>query len=180
MAGGPFVIQTSLASLASGLIAHSLATLTVPWKCHTVSSLHSFHKLFHIPGMPIPPLLIPLVNSNNSINKLGSGVCSFCISSLTPPLPLHQIWRDISFELSWLLPCPLEKETATHSSIHAWKIPWTQEPGGLQSMGSQRVGHDWATSVCVCVCVCAPSLTIMPMCALSCDIMSDCLQPHGL
>ena len=40
-----------------------------------------------------------------------------------------------------------EKETATHSSIHAWKIPWTEEPGGLQSMGSQRVGHDWATSV---------------------------------
>ena len=32
--------------------------------------------------------------------------------------------------------------TATHSSIHAWKIPWTEEPGGLQSMGSQRVGHD--------------------------------------
>ena len=45
----------------------------------------------------------------------------------------------------------LEKETATHSSIHAWKIPWTEEPGGLQSMGSQRVGHDWVTSVCVCV-----------------------------
>ena len=36
----------------------------------------------------------------------------------------------------------LEKEMATHSSIHAWKIPWTEEPGGLQSMGSQRVGHD--------------------------------------
>ena len=34
---------------------------------------------------------------------------------------------------------PLEKETATHSSIHAWKIPWTGEPGGLQSMGLQRV-----------------------------------------
>ena len=31
---------------------------------------------------------------------------------------------------------------ATHSSIHAWRIPWTEEPGGLQSMGSQRVGHD--------------------------------------
>ena len=37
---------------------------------------------------------------------------------------------------------PLEKETATHSSILAWRIPWTEEPGGLQSMGSQRVGHD--------------------------------------
>ena len=40
---------------------------------------------------------------------------------------------------------PLEKEMETHSSILAWKIPWTEEPGGLQSMGSQRVGHDLAT-----------------------------------
>ena len=37
---------------------------------------------------------------------------------------------------------PLEKEMATHSSILAWKIPWTEEPGRLQSMESQRVGHD--------------------------------------
>ena len=40
---------------------------------------------------------------------------------------------------------PLEKEMATHSSILAWRIPWTQEPGRLQSMGSQRVRHDLAT-----------------------------------
>ena len=37
---------------------------------------------------------------------------------------------------------PLEKEMATHSSTIAWKIPWMEEPGRLQSMGSQRVGHD--------------------------------------
>ena len=37
---------------------------------------------------------------------------------------------------------PLEKEMATHSSTLAWKIPWTDEPGRLQSMGLQRVGHD--------------------------------------
>ena len=36
---------------------------------------------------------------------------------------------------------PLEKEMATHSSILAWEVTWTEEPGGLQSMGSQRVGH---------------------------------------
>ena len=41
----------------------------------------------------------------------------------------------------------LGKEMATHSSILAWRIPWTQEPGRLQSTGSQRVGHDWATSL---------------------------------
>ena len=39
----------------------------------------------------------------------------------------------------------LEKEMATHSSILAWEIPWTENPGGLQSMGPQRVGHDLAT-----------------------------------
>ena len=39
----------------------------------------------------------------------------------------------------------LEKELAAHSSILAWKIPWTQQPGSLQSMGLQRVGHDLAT-----------------------------------
>ena len=37
---------------------------------------------------------------------------------------------------------PLEKEMATHSNILAWEIPWTEEPGRLQSMGSQRVGHN--------------------------------------
>ena len=40
---------------------------------------------------------------------------------------------------------PLEKEMSTHSSIRAWEIPWTEDPGGLQSMGLQTVGHDLAT-----------------------------------
>ena len=42
---------------------------------------------------------------------------------------------------------PLEEEMTTHSSILAWEIPWTEEPGRLQSTGSQRVGHDRATSL---------------------------------
>ena len=49
--------------------------------------------------------------------------------------------RDPVWSLAW--EDPLEKEMATHSSILAWRIPWTEEPGGLQSMGSQRVGHGW-------------------------------------
>ena len=40
----------------------------------------------------------------------------------------------------------LEKGMATHSGIVAWRIPWTEEPGGVQSMGSQRVRHNWATN----------------------------------
>ena len=47
--------------------------------------------------------------------------------------------------LSW--EDPLEKEMATHSSTLAWRIPWREKPGRLQSMGSQRVGHDGATSL---------------------------------
>ena len=43
----------------------------------------------------------------------------------------HQGWED-----------PLEEEIATHSSILIWRIPWTEDPGGLQSMGLQRVGHN--------------------------------------
>ena len=48
---------------------------------------------------------------------------------------------------------PLEKKMAIHSSILAWKIPQTEKPGSLQSMGSQRVGHDWATSLSVYLCI---------------------------
>ena len=51
-------------------------------------------------------------------------------------------WRTQVWSLSWV--DPLEKEMATHSSILTWGIPWTKEPGKLQSMGLQRVGHDLA------------------------------------
>ena len=51
--------------------------------------------------------------------------------------PMRETWvRSLGWE------DPLEKEIATHSSILAWRIPWTEEPGRPQSMGSQRVGHD--------------------------------------
>ena len=42
---------------------------------------------------------------------------------------------------------PLEKEMVVHSSTLAWKTPWSEEPGGLQSMGSQRVAQNWATNI---------------------------------
>ena len=53
---------------------------------------------------------------------------------------LSTTWETQVRALGWK--DPLEKEMATHSSTIAWKIPWTEEPGRLQSMGSQRVGHD--------------------------------------
>ena len=55
---------------------------------------------------------------------------------------MQEAWvRSLGWEDS------LEKEMAAHSSILAWKVPWTDEPGRLQSMGSQRVGHDGVTSL---------------------------------
>ena len=53
---------------------------------------------------------------------------------------LHGMRETLVRSPSW--EDPLEKEMATHSSTLAWRIPWREEPGGLQSMGSQRVGHD--------------------------------------
>ena len=66
-------------------------------------------------------------------------------------LPGDSVVKNLrSNEKTWIRPLgredPLEKEMGIHSSILAWRIPWTEEPSGLQSMGSQRVGHDWATS----------------------------------
>ena len=58
---------------------------------------------------------------------------------------LPAMWETWVQSLGW--EDPLEKEMATHSSLLAWRIPWMEEPGGQQSMGSQRVGHDWATSL---------------------------------
>ena len=53
---------------------------------------------------------------------------------------LPGMWETWVQSLGW--EDPLEKEMATHSSTLAWRIPWREEPGRLQSMGSQRVGHD--------------------------------------
>ena len=78
---------------------------------------------------------------------------------------------------------PLDEEMATHSSIPAWEIPWAKELGGLQSMGSQRVGHDGATkrSTWSAGWVCVIS-RVSPVPAL-CDPL-DCSPPgssvHGL
>ena len=60
------------------------------------------------------------------------------VAQLVKNLPaVQETWvRSLGWEN------PLEKEMATHSSILAWKISWTEEPGGLQSMRSQRDGHD--------------------------------------
>ena len=89
---------------------------------------------------------------------------------------------------------PLEEGMATYSSVLAWRIPWTQEPGGLQSIGSQsQIQLKWLsaqthTQICVCVCVCVCVTTVKypklnPLsflfhATLSISLYSFCCYPH--
>ena len=83
-------------------------------------------------GIPSPPLALFVV-------MLSESLVAQRLKCL-PPMRETWVWF-----LGW--EDPLEKEMVTHSGILAWKIPWTEKPGRLQSMGSQRVRHDWATSL---------------------------------
>ena len=87
-------------------------------------------RSFSPSGWTLIPLLYPMINVICQSHGL--------ILAMSLLLVLH-FWA--------LLILPSEKAMASHSSTLAWKIPWTEEPGGLQSMRSRRVGHDWATSL---------------------------------
>ena len=76
---------------------------------------------------------------------------------------------------------PLEKEMAIQSSTLAWEIPWMEEPDRLHSMGSQTVGHDWATSDSDSDTICNLDAYLFFMSVqFSRSVVSDSLQPHGL
>ena len=76
----------------------------------------------------------------------------FLVAQIVKNLPA--MWETWIRSLGW--EDPLEKGMPIHSSILAWRIPWTQEPGGLQSMGSQWVEHDWVTKHTYGLCVYIP------------------------
>jgi len=92
-------------------------------------------------GQPSSADLIWVQRPNNK-NQF-SLTMGFAVAQMVKnPSAMQETWI---WSLGW--DDPLEKGMAIHSSILAWRIPWTEEPGGLQSMGSQRVGHDWETNV---------------------------------
>ena len=108
-------------------------------------------------SLPIPRLWDRPVFSSRTLTVFLSYL-SLSISKIIVfhiDISLHPLLKTQSFHFwiavvpllwtRWPHKCGLEKEMATHSSILSWKISWTEEPGGLQPMGSQRVGHDWAT-----------------------------------
>ena len=124
-----------------------------PMDCSTpcFPVLHSFPEIAQSPhvhwsGDAIQPSHPPLLPGNLrsqlfSLHGLPlwlrrSSLVIKCLPVLRETRVQSLGWKD-----------PLEKEMATHSSTLAWKIPWTEEPGRLQSMESQRIGHDWATSL---------------------------------
>jgi len=112
---------------------------------------------------PLPPLFSITIIHSKYLWIQKHNVATTWVSPTLSELRLLCIahhWDSLVAQMVKILPAmqetqvqslgqedPLEKEMATHSSILAWEIPWMEETGGLSSMGSQRVRHDWATSL---------------------------------
>ena len=127
-----------LQSMVSHRVGHNWSNLAcVQMKLHIISeeilnnSPHStINVLFKVDNS---------ADSNPLINGLASSLVAQMVNHL-PTMREAQVWS-----LGW--EDTLEKEIATHSSTLAWKIPWTQDPGRPQSMGLQRVRHNWVTTL---------------------------------
>ena len=114
------------------------------WKCGI--KLHGFRIILRVfLNQYIFMFLIFLLWDNHKIYKRVR--FRYCWSSLVVQMVKHLPAMQETWVPSLGWKDPLEKEMATHSSTLAWKIPWREEPSRLQSMGSQRVRHDWVTSL---------------------------------
>ena len=123
------------------LVLHYLRSLL---KLTSTESMRPYNHFILCHPLLLLPLIFPRIriSSNESALRIRwPKHWSFSFSISLKGGTMERIW--------WLPPIDgkLEKEMAPHSSTLAWKIPWTEEPGGLQSMGSLGVGHDWATSL---------------------------------
>ena len=115
-----------------------------------------FFPAILIPARASSCLAFHMMYSAYKLNKQGDNIqpwrTRFLIwnPSVVPyPVLIVASWPTYRFlkrQVRWELKRIKEKAVTPHSSTLAWKIPWTEEPGGLQSMGSRRVGQDWATS----------------------------------
>ena len=131
---------------------------------HKKESMNTFYSAHYV--MPDWREKLLTGRPPNEMRRLGSpGVAgnSLCVSRVSLLSSSYFFCWELGFPVAQTVKClpamretqvrtlgredPLGKEMATHSSILAWKIPWTEDPGRLKSMGSQRVGHDWATSL---------------------------------
>ena len=146
----------------------------VSWGYKVLKLLHKHTSLPVTPPLPINSLLIkcsvPFHNYDDNLHlfifMFGKGCSPFLLSGLWRAwitLKLALYYSGIFQIVQWQRICQpmqemwvwslgqedlLKKEMATHSGILAWKIPQTEEPGGLYSIGLQRVGHDWSNLAC--------------------------------
>ena len=101
---------------------------------------HGFQLQLSTVGPEIETVFLPLGNLEASWEGFPSGS-----GGKESACKAGNIGHDVSSRSLDPLEDPLEEKMATHSSILAWRIPWTEEPGRLQSMGSQRAGHTCVT-----------------------------------
>ena len=128
----------------------------------TVSSFRICNSSAEIPSPPLAWFVVLLSKAHLTSRSRMSGsrwiTTSLCLSGpLTPFLYISCVYSCSDGEESacsvgtciWSLgqEDPLEKGIGTYSGILSWRIPWTWDPGGLQSMGLQRVRHNWATNI---------------------------------
>ena len=116
-------------------------------QCSLLSSFFIFLLPLFSPPSCLPSCLPPSLPPFHFINRLYSTVKDLGFQS--EAVIIQHLDNAIFYQatLTFLRPFPPEKAMAPHSSTLAWKIPWTEESGKLQSMGSLRVGQDWATSL---------------------------------
>ena len=114
---------------------------------HTVQLMNIyFLKLSSFPNIIIPTLLrVSEIPEKHSFSMVQLSEKFRLYIGFSWPDRYFKCWVSLVYKHRDFL--VYHRKMATHSSILAWRIPWTEEPGGLQSTGSQRVGHDWATSL---------------------------------
>ena len=112
--------------------------LSFPFRVNSDSLSHVCINMLKI------SLYLPLPSTLSELVRISVSLIMSCGTSdnVCHPLCLH----CHIYKIGIIIPTS-EKAMAPHSSTPAWKTPWMEEPGGLQSMGSLRVGHDWATSL---------------------------------
>ena len=140
-------------------LAHSLSFFTLKrlFSSSSLSAIRVVSSAYLRLLMFLLPILITACNSFSLAFLMYMYMHMYMASQVAPEGKESAPARETRV---WFLDQegPLEKGMATYSSILAWRTSWTEEPGGLQSVGSQRVGHDWMTNthtcICVCVCVC--------------------------
>ena len=137
-----------LCETLSRLPAHCKLTVKLLCLFSDFCSRQHFSGLYppHLDNPPTATDFLGLFSSKKTVGycatSIGFGVRQTWQATVCG---IARVGHDLETELL-LLKFTLEKEMATHSSILAWRIPWAEEPDGLQSMGSQRVRHDWVTN----------------------------------